>query len=46
MRLSEISIHSWLEENHIKNEGGNILDFKDHLFLFDIKQENYQSQPN
>lgn len=40
MRLSEISIHSWLEENHIKNEGGNILDFKDHLFLFDIYADN------
>lgn len=34
--LSEISIHSWLQENQIKNEGGNILDFREHLFLFDI----------
>lgn len=34
--LSDISIHAWIQENQIKNEGGNVLDFRDHLFLFDI----------
>lgn len=36
MTLSEISIHSWIQENSIKNEKGDLLDFRDHLFLFDI----------
>jgi hypothetical protein len=34
--LSEISIHAWIQENGIKNESGIPLDFRDHLFLFDI----------
>lgn len=34
--LSDISIHSWLQEHQIKNEAGLSLDFRDHLFLFDI----------
>lgn len=36
MKLSEISIHSWIIEHGIKNESGTPLDFRDHLFLFDI----------
>ena len=36
MKLSDISIHAWLQEHQIKNEAGNPLDFRDHLFLFDI----------
>jgi hypothetical protein len=36
MNLSDLSIHAWIQENHIKNEAGNELDFRDHLFLFDI----------
>lgn len=36
VKLSDISIHSWIQENQIKNEGGIPLDFKNHLFLFDI----------
>ncbi|MEK7180010.1 MAG: phage terminase large subunit family protein [Patescibacteria group bacterium] len=36
MKLSDISIHSWLGEHQIKNEQGVPLDFRDHLFLFDI----------
>jgi hypothetical protein len=35
-KLSEISIHSWIIEHKIKNEAGIPLDFRDHLFLFDI----------
>ena len=36
MKLSDISIHSWLQEYQIKNELGELLDFRNHLFLFDI----------
>lgn len=36
MTLSDISIHAWLTEHGIKNEAGLPLDFRDHLFLFDI----------
>lgn len=36
MKLSDISIHAWIQENGIKNEQGIALDFRDHLFLFDI----------
>jgi len=36
MKLSDISIHAWLQEYQIKNEAGQLLDFRDHLFLFDI----------
>lgn len=34
--LSDVSIHSWIQENQIKNEAGIPLDFRDHLFLYDI----------
>ena len=36
MKLSDISIHAWIQENQIRNESGELLDFRDHLFLFDI----------
>lgn len=36
MNLSDISIHAFLQEYQIKNEQGVLLDFRDHLFLFDI----------
>ena len=36
MKLSDISIHSFIDEYGIKNEQGQVLDFRDHLFLFDI----------
>lgn len=39
MKLSDISIHAWLQEYGIKNEAGNPLDFHDHLFLFDIYRD-------
>lgn len=39
MKLSDISIHSWIQENQIKNEAGNPIDFRDHLFLFDIYRD-------
>lgn len=37
--LEERNIHIFLEENHIKNEQGLPLDFKDHAFLWDIYQD-------
>lgn len=36
MRLSDISIHAFINQYQIKNESGIPLDFRDHLFLFDI----------
>lgn len=41
-RLSDISIHSWIIEYGIKNEAGIPLDFRDHLFLFDIYSDTSQ----
>lgn len=40
MTLSELSIHSWIQENNIKNEIGLHIDFRDHQFLFDIYSDN------
>ncbi len=40
MNLSEISIHSWIIENKLVNEKGEPIDFRDHLFLFDIYADN------
>lgn len=37
--LSEISIHSWLNEYQIKTEAGLELDFRDHMFMFDIYRD-------
>lgn len=39
MKLSDISIIAWLQENQIKNEAGNPLDFKNHVFLYDIYRD-------
>lgn len=35
MNLEDVSIHAWLIEHQIKNEKGQPIDFKDHLFLFE-----------
>lgn len=40
MKLSDISIHAWIDEFKIKNEAGVQLDFTDHLYLFDIYRDN------
>lgn len=40
MNLSDISICAWLQENRIKNEKGELIDFRDHLFLLDIYEDN------
>lgn len=34
--LSQISVHAWIQENGIVNEKGEPIEFRDHLFLFDI----------
>lgn len=39
MKLSDISIHAWLQEHRIKTEQGNPISFKDHLFLFDVYRD-------
>ena len=36
MKLSELSIHAWIQEHKIKTERGDPLSFHDHMFLFDI----------
>jgi hypothetical protein len=37
--LQEISIHAFIQQNGIKNETGIPIDFKDHMFLFDIYRD-------
>lgn len=39
MKLADLSIHAWIEENHIKNEKGDLINFRDHLFLYDIYRD-------
>lgn len=36
MLLDQVSIHSWIRNNQIKTERGELLDFHTHRFLFDI----------
>lgn len=33
---AEVSIHAWIRKYEIKNEKGDPIEFKNHLFLFDI----------
>lgn len=40
--LADFSIHAWIQKYEIKNEKGDPLDFRDHLFLFDIYADNSQ----
>ena len=35
MKLEEISIHAFIQDHQIKTETGVLVDFKNHLFLFD-----------
>jgi hypothetical protein len=42
MHLSDISIHAWIQEFQIKTEKGELLDFRYHLFLFDIYRDQSQ----
>jgi len=43
MSLSSISIHAWLSEYKIKNEKGELIDFYDHPYLFDIYRDRAQN---
>lgn len=36
MQLENLSIHAWLQEHQIKTETGAPLDFRDHLYMYDI----------
>lgn len=40
MLLDQISIHSWINTNQIRTETGQILDFNDHRYLFDVYRDN------
>lgn len=39
MKLADLSIHAWIQENGIKNEKGEPIDFYNHLFLYDIYRD-------
>ena len=41
-KLSDYSIHAWIYENKIKNEKGDLINFTDHPFLFDIYRDQAQ----
>ena len=36
---ADFSIHSWIRKYSIKNEKGNLIEFKNHLFLYDIYRD-------
>lgn len=39
MKLEDISIHAFIQTHNIKNETGTPIDFRDHMFLFDIYRD-------
>jgi len=43
LKLSDLSIHAWIQEHKIKNEKGDPIDFYDHFFLFDIYRDQSQN---
>ena len=38
-RLADVSIIAWIQENQIKNEKGERIEFEDHLFQYDILRD-------
>jgi hypothetical protein len=40
--MQDTTITDWIEYNNIKNEKGDPIDFLDHLFLFDIYEDQSQ----
>jgi hypothetical protein len=38
-KLAELSVHAFIQENGIKTESGVPLDFKDHMYMFDIYRD-------
>jgi len=43
MEIENYSIPAWIIKNNIKNEKGELFEFKDHLFLFDYLCDNSQN---
>lgn len=41
--LEQISIHRWIQKYQVKNEKGDLIDFYDHPFLFDIYRDKSQN---
>lgn len=41
--LADHSIHAWIQENGIKNEKGDPIEFTNHLFLYDIYRDRSQN---
>lgn len=39
MQLEDLSIHAWMQKHRIKNEKGEPIEFKNHMFLFDIYKD-------
>lgn len=39
MQLEDISIHAFIQKHNIKNETGVPIDFKNHMFLFDVYRD-------
>lgn len=42
IRLEDISIHAWIQQHQIKTEKGEVLNFNEHPFLFDIYSDDSQ----
>lgn len=40
MLLEKLSIHAWLQNNKIKTESGQVLDFHNHRYLYDIYRDD------
>jgi len=38
-KLADLSIHAWIQENRIVNEKGDPIEFRDHLFQYDIYRD-------
>lgn len=45
-KLEDVSIHAWIQENGLKTEKGVPLDFRNHLFQYDIYRDFSPEQVN
>lgn len=43
MLLDNLSIHAWIQNNQIRTENGDILDFNTHRYLFDIYRDESEN---
>ncbi len=41
--LEQLSIHAWINNNNIRTENGELLDFKTHRYLFDIYRDDSEN---